>query len=324
MLKLHQIIIYDQETEYAHALMNYMNEQTTGSFFAIAFSEEEEWRQYCEKRIEEIDVLVVCEEKKEEVKQWNEEIPILWLHEREGEQKEDSIYKYQSAEQVVQCVLERLDKEEQREKRREEKVEKQQDQNDIAIYAVYSPIGRCGKTNLAKALCSYHEGEALYVGMEEYGENREEVGMMQDFLYEVKVHSNELHTFLDTLQADTMKMSMIHSPACYLDLRQLSIEDIQWFLLQLKEKQKYQVIVFDIGTGSLFDFMIFSLFDRIFLPTLDEECSKQKEQYFLNFLKDNYPNILNKINCLTIPNVAYDSIKMEQYIKHYLQGVSYA
>lgn len=64
----------------------------------------------------------------------------------------DGIYKYQSADAVGRLIMDRLGK-----KRA----------GESSWICIYSPVGRCGKTTLAKKICT-HLTRSLYVGLEDY------------------------------------------------------------------------------------------------------------------------------------------------------------
>lgn len=318
-MKSYQVAICDEEVDYSFSLMNYINGEEDYPCLAMAFTDYPALKDYCKQEENKIDLILLgshIQQEVEEVLGSENEIPIVWLHEKQEVDQGAGVYKYQSAETLLQVILEQV-----KPKQREEENKGDKKQTFMEVYGIYSPIGRCGKTNLAKALCSYQKGKSLYIGMEEYGDTMDEGGIGQEFLYDIKVHSDNLCTFLSNLLEDQMGMTTIASPKCYLDLRQLTEQDIRWFLDQVRSRRTYQRVVFDIGTGSLFDFTILSLFDRIFIPTLEQEVAKQKQQHFLTFINQSFPSIYYKMRLLSVPNVAYDSLKMEEYVLQLLQGV---
>ena len=65
--------------------------------------------------------------------------------------------------------------------------------------------------------------------------------------------------------------------SCYLDYRELSMQDYEWFFEKLREAGIY--IIFDIGIASPPDLKFFGLFDRIFLPLMRQDlgCMEYKK-----------------------------------------------
>lgn len=312
-MKPYQVVIYDEEIDFAFSLMNYMNGLKEFSCMGIAFTDMEKVREYCSKD-NKVDLLLLNQNATwEPITEDAKRIPILWLNQGQDLVHKNSVYKYQSAENLLQAIIQQVGN-----------PTKQSERYEIdtcTVYGVYSPIGRCGKTNLARAICRYQQGSSLYIGFETYQSFEEDGFMSQEFLYKMKVHSESIKELLERLQKDEYGVSMIPSAICYLDYRELVFEDIKWLLEQLREMKSYPTVVFDIGTGSLFDFRIFSLFDHNFILTLKE--AKAKEKHFLTFMNQSFQTIYQNMQLLQVPNASYDSLKMEEYVANLLRGEYY-
>ena len=285
-----------------------MNGEKEYPCFGMAFTNVENLMDYLKEN--EIDLLLLGEQME---KTGLEEEKIVWLTEQE-ETFFGALYKYQAGERLLERILQEIVK-----GKEEGRIERG-DLNSFSktsyrVYGVYSPVGRCGKTNLAKALCEYREGNSLYIGFEEYGSFPEDIEISQELLYYMKNRDEGIHLRLKQFAVRENHCYLIPSPCCYLDLKLLEFDDIRWFLERLKEEGSYQTIVFDIGVGSLLDFQIFSLFDRIFVPTLEEERAKQKEKHFLTYVKEKQNYEWQGNLCFSsVPNMEYDSLKMEEYV----------
>lgn len=309
-VKQYQVVIYDEEIDFAFSLMNYMNGLKEFPCMGIAFTDMEKVREYC-KEDNQVDLLLLNQNV-----EWNpmeecaKRIPVLWLNQGQDLVHKNSVYKYQSAENLLQVIIQQMGQQTQQKERYET--------DSFTVYGVYSPIGRCGKTNLARAICQYQQGRSLYIGLETYQSFEEDTCMSQEFLYKMKVHSKSMKELLERLEEDEYKVSYIPSALCYLDYRELVMEDIQWFLEQLRQMNLYTTVVFDIGTGSLFDFRIFSLFHYNFVLTLEEE--REKEKHFRTFMNQSFQTIYQNIQFIQVPNASYDSIKMEEYVVNLLKG----
>ena len=310
-MKTYQVAIYDEEVDFAFSLMNYMNHMSEFPCMGIAFSEREKVKEYCLQNNNQVDLLLLDESMRGSfITESSSRIPILWLSQEEASVSNHTIYKYQSAESLLEAIVKRVGCSSNKERARYQA-------ETTIVYGVYSPIGRCGKTNLARGICQYQEGKSLYIGMETYRSFEEDAGISQEFYYRLKIHSQNITMLLEQLQEDEYGVSIIPSAICYLDYREVSVEDIRWFLNEVKQMQLYRSIVFDIGTGSLLDFQTFSLFDQIFILTLEEDMVQL--QHFLTFIKQSFQTIYQNINVIKVPNTSYQSLKMEEYIEGILR-----
>lgn len=66
--------------------------------------------------------------------------------------------------------------------------------------------------------------------------------------------------------------------ACYLDYRELTMQDYEWFFEKLR--QAGIKLIFDIGIASPPELRFFGLFDRIFLPLIREDLNSFEYQRF--------------------------------------------
>lgn len=316
-MKKYQIAVWDKEYDYANSLTLYINSMKEYPCVAIAFSQFQDLLNVY-KQGEIFDLLLLGEEKKDAIQQWDElaHLPCMWLHDNERKKEDGYFYKYQSAEILLKSILEQVGY-----TKKEETSEVCIERNwEMTVYGVYSPVGRCGKTNFAKGLCTYSKGNSLYIGMEEFGAYLDRKGIGQEFLYYLKAHSEEIHTFFQEHLVNRSDIIMIPSPQSYLDFQLITVDDIQWLLTQLSKMNYFQTVVFDIGTGSLFDFQIFSLFHKVWVPILEEQTAREKEEYFSIFIKQTFQILHSKLHFVSVPNVSYDSLRMEQFVLALMQG----
>lgn len=317
-MKTYQIAVWDDEYDYANSLTTYINSMKDYPCLAVAFCDFQDLVEaYQQGNV--FDLLLLGEGKKEVIKQSGQldNIPQMWLHDNIRKEEIGHFYKYQSAEKLLQSILNQIGYVEKKEDVREIGIDHNQ---SMLVYGVYSPVGRSGKTNFSKGICAYSRGHSLYIGMEEYGACLDHEGTGQEFLYYLKVHSDEIHTLIDRILADKTGIIMIPSPQSYLDFQQITKDDILWFLAELSKKNYFQTVVFDIGTGSLFDFQIFSLCYKVWVPILEERTAREKEEYFSIFMKQTFQMLYSKLHFVSVPNVPYDSLKMEQFVLEVLRG----
>ena len=149
--------IVGMESNYVIGLMNYINADKRNPFFAMENYLKEHTLDALLYEESMMPVIVGLPEGKN--------ICTIKLAEQAPDKMEkEAIYRYLSVEEILKRVL-RIIKAEEAEGKWEL----------FATYAVISPIGRSGKTRLAKSICLMDEVRGgLYIGMEAYGERKQE------------------------------------------------------------------------------------------------------------------------------------------------------
>lgn len=302
----YRIGICDRDSRYAVGLMEYINIHEGMQLRISVFSSGKAIEEYAVRH--RLDLLVIGDEVSVE----NSNVPRIYITgRRESAEKEDYIYKYQSIEAIAGQMLQRL------------KAMQPPDVGLGHIYGVYSPLGRCGKTRLAMGLCNY-DGNSLYIGLEEYCgyECRDMTIQMnaEKFLYYVSGRNADITSFIDKIHNDKRRFDIIAGGINYMDIRQVTIEDMRWLRELLKKQTKYKRIVFDIGAASLDEINILSVMDKIFIPILKDEISVCKLNSFKRILKEReYKEVEKDLNYVTVPDGAYDSEAISQMIGGVLQ-----
>ena len=214
--------------------------------------------------------------------------------------EKEAIYRYLSVEEILKRVL-RIIKAEEAEGKWEL----------FATYAVISPIGRSGKTRLAKSIC----------GMEAYGERKQETSEtvtdktcgMSELAYLIRIQSGQIFEYLDKSVVVEGGISMIASPEVYLDIRELNRSDVSWFIKKLIAYGRYTTIVFDIDGSVLGDITILGEFDHVFVPVLDGGYAEEKVAAFQRLLeKQELQKVVMRMQQVVVPDHAYDSAEMMQ------------
>ena len=225
--------------------------------------------------------------------------------------EKEAIYRYLSVEEILKRVL-RIIKAEEAEGKWEL----------FATYAVISPIGRSGKTRLAKSICLMDEVRGgLYIGMEAYGERKQETSEtvtdktcgMSELAYLIRIQSGQIFEYLDKSVVVEGGISMIASPEVYLDIRELNRSDVSWFIKKLIAYGRYTTIVFDIDGSVLGDITILGEFDHVFVPVLDGGYAEEKVAAFQRLLeKQELQKVVMRMQQVVVPDHAYDSAEMMQ------------
>lgn len=264
-----KVAIYDQNAEYSRRLMNYLNSKYGESMDVISFTKKEQLlRELSGQRFD----FVVTDDISE-----TGMTPAIRICDEDGQ---DGFYRYGSAKVLAKKILEQL------EKGMDHKVKKGE------MLAVYSPAGGVGKTKYA--LNKAEELDGIYVGMEDFCSIQTDDYWMEQMLFLIKEREENICRRIEEHLQWSDGAKVIPSARCFLDYRYMDKEDYHWFLDKLREEEK-QTFVFDIGVGSLSDFEILSLFDRVMLITSEEETRRQKIALFLDLIKQMEPEIRNKI-----------------------------
>lgn len=152
--------------------------------------------------------------------------------------------------------------------------------------AVFAPYGRCGKTMLAQAICreaaeidAERKRNSVYLGWEEYGEDPTGAGM-EELLYSIKLRGENISMRMKSLADMERGYDYLPGAGDYLELRELSREDVNWFLNQIRREGYYDQMTVDIGSGSLSDFEILMEFDAVYLPYMEEDWVRKRLQSF--------------------------------------------
>lgn len=301
-MKRYRLVICDRDEEYSIGVMNYVNRDDKNPYMAVAFSKLDKFKSYLEQN--EVHCMVVNRKFQRE---FQTSVPILWISDSKVTEREDLIYKYQSMETLCQGI---------------HRIMKEQDCyhaeiQEHQIYGVYSPVGRTGKTTFALALCNHlnKRGRSLYLGFEEYSSFLEGQKEASDLLYFIKSRSPDMMTQLTSRLLHRGQLDIFPSPIAYMDIRQLTMEDMTWFVEQLRQQIQYETLVFDIGTGSFSDMGVLQLMDHIYMPMLSES-SGEKEKNFHRMLELMQLSYLEeRIEPLYLEKVRYSEESMERYVE---------
>jgi len=220
-------------------------------------------------------------------------IPLTEYREEEG------IFKYQKVARVCKEIMKRL------------RPEVSDVRKVNACYGVYSPLGRCGKTSLAKALAGSDEIRGgLYIGMEDFsGDDPEQQN--PDFLYKVKQRLPEVTEEIVSRALVLDGTGLFDISGIFLDSRDVRRADVEWLRDQIFASGRYTTVVFDIGSAAIEDFEVLEAFDRIFLPILDDEISGKKLARFEDVLRSmGLSSVTGNITPAKVPEADFSSPEM--------------
>lgn len=147
--------------------------------------------------------------------------------------------------------------------------------DDERIFGVYSPIARPEVSAFARSMASSNDW--IYFGMQPYG-HFEESESNEMLLFYIREHKEDIMEYFLENQQKLKECRGFLGASCYLDYKELSLKDYQWFIEKIRQTDIR--IVFDIGTAIPPDLNFFSLFDRVFLPLMREDLKSAEYTYF--------------------------------------------
>lgn len=275
--------VYDKDRAYVVGLVDYINKQKNVHIRAKAYTSWEHLNSSLIK--EQIDVLLVDEKMDiDDVR-----VPMAYIcDDKDMCKKECYIYKYQN----LQCITKQI------EEYVKGKIKK--DYKACDVYAVFSPLGRSGKTRFAKGL-TYHYGDGIYFGLEEYPPMGMEV-YKQEFSYYLSQMNSRLVEDITNMEVDQRGCRYVQLVEYFKDAECIGKTQIEWLLNYLRDSLKFKIITFDIGGAVLSDLEILDLFDVIYVPVIEDAVSGLKLDRFLHLLREQgLEAVVGKMRYIRVP-----------------------
>lgn len=277
-MKKFRVVLCDTEEDFVIPFMNYINRNTQVPMLAMAFTEIRAAMEYIQKHPPD---LIVSGWEEPAFKECVGKLSVLWLTDIGQAQESDRNLQYEmgrffSASVYVNRMMQILYAEHQGFCAGIQGV----------CLAVYSPIGRSGTTRLAHKLCQVLSvlpagGGCIYLGWECFASEDDEKLPMEELLYYIKQRDNFISLKVKELAQQRNGYDVIESAGDYRQLRELTREDICWFLQKVREEGIYTHLVADIGSSCLTELDALTEFDGIYIPVLEEEPSEKKLQTFI-------------------------------------------
>ena len=310
-MRTYKIGVCDRDPDYTVALMDYAASYKDSGLQIIAFSNMESVRDYLDAN--DLDMVLTsdlsgCEMTERGISISDVRVVVLSEYMDMGDALTTEegpaayIFKYQK----VRLIFEQL---------RKLICDKTQDSRYPATtLGVYSPIGRCGKTRLARALAEDDEVRGgLYVAMEDWSENIN--ALDSSILYQIRTRAPEMEQFIKSRIMVEGRLHVLYLSGTYLDTQDISSKDIEELMRILLGFKSFTTIVFDIGCAAIRDMNILSLFDRLYMPVLRDEKSKRKLEVHSKMLKElGMRQLLTKIIPVDVPDVEAGSEQMTRAI----------
>lgn len=280
------LAVYDVDPFYAERLAGYANRRESVPFAVIAFSSVERLMNYSKEH--EVELLLINSEVDETELSLINTGQIITLNEgelRAGRSGEPTVYKYQSADNILREVMACYQVEADGEM-------VCADGRSCFMAGVYSPVSRCGKTSfsLAYAQMAARENRTLYVNLEDCSgftgllAREGDGGGLSDLLYYFK------HYILDRIKLSSVTYSIGEldyiPPVRYPeDLCETNARELVRLLRHVSGIGNYQTMVVDLGVMGKLAADILSACDAVYMPTLEDAVSQAKIGEFEHYLE---------------------------------------
>lgn len=237
---------------------------------------------------------------------------------RDNIEKEEGIYKYQSADQILSDLLNIYMGEEDKE------LLKQSRYKECTLIGIYSPIHRVGKTAFAIALgkALAKKERVLYLNMEEYSGWEERFCMkssqtLADLLYYTRQENSKIRTKINVITEKIEQLEYIAPMKISEDLKAVTYEEWKTLFKQLLQLRLYKKIIIDFGECIQGLWGLLGMCQKIYMPIIQQKESLAKvTQFEKNADLLGYKEVLNKIVQLEITedleNYVRDLLKKEE------------
>lgn len=298
------LAICDAEKQYAVKLMEAFCEKKNLGFQVHVFSDVVELEQFAARNQMEI-LLITGRLMSENLHRFNIGKIILLSDGDIYEEFSDyeSIYKYQSAEHILKeilCYYAEYAK---------PVTGMYYGKKEFEVHGVYSPIGRCGKSALARALAGGFgkSKKTLLLDLQSFSACPEQLGEeelwdLADIIYFLRQGKKTFLYKLGSIVRSHGTYDYILPMKAPADLRSVTLAEWTELLEKLATDSDYQVIVLDFGNDVCGLFQLLSQCTRIYTPVLSDSDSKRKVRNFEWILKDeNFEKVITSMQKVVIP-----------------------
>lgn len=285
-----------EEVTYSYKLMQRLNKSKKSSFLAYSFSEKESVEEFLEN--DTLDVLMVGQDYFDEsLNSLKIGRIVVLLEEKPDYNKENCIYKYQAASDILSQLKGFLNM---------AVCQGGQCEMPVKIIGFYSPVRRCGKTHLAKSLAKKmaKKTDVLYLNLEPFASainNDEEKLSLSDIFYYLEQGKLEEGVFERAVisSGEYKQILPIDSPV---DLLGVKAESWNEFFMKINDKKIAEVVIVDFAECVSCFLQLFELCEKVYMPVLEEKSSVDKVKCFEEFLhKSVSDEVKSKIYKLQIP-----------------------
>jgi hypothetical protein len=215
----------------------------------------------------------------------------------------ENIYKYQSAEKILKellcCYAEYA----------RPTTGMHFGKKEFEIHGVYSPIGRCGKSTLARILAEKigQKKRTLLLDLQSYSACLEQLGDeefwdLADMIYFLRQGKKPFLYKLGSIVQSRETYDYIYPMKKPTDIRSVTLTEWMELMDKFATESDYQVLVLDFGNDIQGMSEMLKRCDRIYTPVLSDEDSRRKIRNFEMILKDeNSEKVLQYMEKINLP-----------------------
>ena len=288
-------VIYDNEEMYAKNFMDCISTRKEVAFQVRMFRDVEKLLEYSKEQV--VNFMLITEECPAAVRQQVRAQRTFVLTKgvcTDLGEKEKSILKYQSADEILAEILESCLETGDRE------LGLTMTKGAGAVIGVYSPVHRIGKTKLALAVGKEQakNGPALYLNLEEYSGAEAYFGErpqqnLADLLYYARQENGNLGIRISTMVHQDGELDYIYPMEVAGDIRNVTLEEWKELLEQIADKSIYDTVILDLGDSVQGLYELLMLCDTVYTPFIEEPTARAKmRQYEENLMLLGYQGIL--------------------------------
>ncbi len=298
------LAIYDNDTDYANHLMDYIKRKKKKISQVRVFTNHNSLKEYLEHN--KINILLLDEKiPPHEVE--HENIKNICILSEGSYIREGStctvIYKYQSAELIIQEVFSYFAAEIQAGRPLEKTWHK------AKLISVFSVRREKGQSMIALSLAASYarNKKTLYINLDifqafsEIQKQNTEKGL-SEFIYYLKQNHPNLMNKMNELITRFDQFDYIQGVNFGPDLYELTTDDMTLWMNELRNNNEYEVIIFDVGTFFQATLELFCESNELLLILGDNDWEQSRYHNFKNqLLWVGFEEVLQKIRIITYP-----------------------
>lgn len=315
------LAICDLDEEYGKRLMEYISNKQGMPFKVVVFTDKGELLRYVKEHY--VEILLIADKAMEEDMDLQNVGKVILLSPGEILAKHidyDSIFKYQSGDNIVREVLEYY-------------VEMHKgsvvpiSKGGVEIIGVYSPVGRTGKTTFALTLGQVlaSDNSVIYINMEEFSAFEKIFGQsyggdLSDLMYYFKQNPEVLPIKLQAIVGNVHGLDYVPPLKFCEDLRNLETKEWISLIKKIATTGTYDKIILDLSNMVRNIFGMLDICDVIYMPINDDQISLMKVNAFEEcVLKSEKEKLLDCTVKIKLPHTGRQTWE-EDYLEKQLWG----
>lgn len=313
--------ICDTEKRYAVKLVEAFCAKRDFGFQFHAFSESEELVLFAQQA--EVEILLISGKIMSETISRLNVGKIILLS--DGEIYEtfsnyESIYKYQSAENILKEVLCYYAE------YARPVAGMNYGKQGFEVYGIYSPVGRCGKSALAEnlAMCYGKEKKTLLLDLQSFSACREQLSDeklwdLTDLVYFLRQGKKTFLYKLSSIVRSRESFDHILPMKTPADLRSVTLAEWTELLEKLAADSDYRVVIIDFGNDVCGLFQLLSQCTKVYMPVLQDMVSKGKiENFEWNLREEHFEKVLESIQKIYLP-ASFDRVNARAFMEDWVK-----